>query len=68
MFTKLLFCLSGQEAWYWGADISDSQLEGADGNIRTAGLVDKIELLKASVTGMSVGFPGAFFVFLGWYR
>ncbi|XP_014117104.1 PREDICTED: THUMP domain-containing protein 2 isoform X2 [Pseudopodoces humilis] len=37
------------EAYYWGADISDSQLEGADGNIRTAGLMDKIELLKASV-------------------
>ncbi|XP_057242816.1 THUMP domain-containing protein 2 isoform X2 [Malurus melanocephalus] len=37
------------EACYWGADISDSQLEGADGNIRTAGLMDKIELLQASV-------------------
>ncbi|NXK11724.1 THUM2 protein, partial [Herpetotheres cachinnans] len=37
------------EACYWGADISDSQLEGADVNIRTAGLMDKIELLKASV-------------------
>ncbi|XP_035752613.1 THUMP domain-containing protein 2 isoform X2 [Egretta garzetta] len=37
------------EACYWGADISDSQLEGADVNIRTASLVDKIELLKASV-------------------
>ncbi|KAM6405931.1 U6 snRNA (guanine-N(2))-methyltransferase THUMPD2 isoform 2-T2 [Pluvialis apricaria] len=37
------------EACYWGADISDSQLEGADANIRTAGLMDKIELLKASV-------------------
>nr|XP_054493829.1 THUMP domain-containing protein 2 isoform X2 [Agelaius phoeniceus] len=40
------------EAWYWGADISDSQLEGADGNIRAAGLVDKIELLKVSVTAL----------------
>lgn len=40
------------EAYYWGADISDSQLEGADGNIRTAGLVDKIELLKASVKAL----------------
>ncbi|NWZ72680.1 THUM2 protein, partial [Acrocephalus arundinaceus] len=40
------------EAWYWGADISDSQLEGADGNIRTAGLMDKIELLKASVKAL----------------
>ncbi|KAM6207329.1 LOW QUALITY PROTEIN: U6 snRNA (guanine-N(2))-methyltransferase THUMPD2 [Sarcoramphus papa] len=37
------------EACYWGADISDSQLEGADVNTRTAGLMDKIELLKASV-------------------
>ncbi|NWH41868.1 THUM2 protein, partial [Chloropsis hardwickii] len=40
------------EACYWGADISDSQLEGADGNIRTAGLMDKVELLKASVTAL----------------
>ncbi|NWV53846.1 THUM2 protein, partial [Daphoenositta chrysoptera] len=40
------------EACYWGADISDSQLEGADGNIRTAGLMDKIELLKASVKAL----------------
>ncbi|NXS30905.1 THUM2 protein, partial [Pomatostomus ruficeps] len=40
------------EASYWGADISDSQLEGADGNIRTAGLMDKIELLKASVKAL----------------
>ncbi|NXC08645.1 THUM2 protein, partial [Orthonyx spaldingii] len=40
------------EAFYWGADISDSQLEGADGNIRTAGLMDKIELLKASVKAL----------------
>ncbi|NXE81481.1 THUM2 protein, partial [Cochlearius cochlearius] len=40
------------EACYWGADISDSQLEGADVNIRTAGLVDKIELLKASVKAL----------------
>ncbi|NXP00349.1 THUM2 protein, partial [Certhia brachydactyla] len=36
------------EACYWGADISDSQLEGADDNIKTAGLMDKIELLKVS--------------------
>ncbi|XP_059725380.1 THUMP domain-containing protein 2 isoform X3 [Haemorhous mexicanus] len=41
-----------REACYWGADISDSQLEGADGNIRAAGLVDKIELLKASVKAL----------------
>ncbi|NXA26274.1 THUM2 protein, partial [Ibidorhyncha struthersii] len=40
------------EAYYWGADISDSQLEGADVNIRTAGLMDKIELLKASVKAL----------------
>ncbi|NXB38040.1 THUM2 protein, partial [Eulacestoma nigropectus] len=40
------------EACYWGADISDSQLEGADGNIRTAGLMDRIELLKASVKAL----------------
>ncbi|NWT89355.1 THUM2 protein, partial [Lanius ludovicianus] len=40
------------EACYWGADISDSQLEGADRNIRTAGLTDKIELLKASVKAL----------------
>ncbi|XP_075352880.1 U6 snRNA (guanine-N(2))-methyltransferase THUMPD2-like isoform X3 [Mycteria americana] len=40
------------EACYWGADISDSQLEGADANIRTAGLMDKIELLKASVKAL----------------
>ncbi|NXO71558.1 THUM2 protein, partial [Phainopepla nitens] len=40
------------EACYWGADISDSQLEGADENIRTAGLMDKIELLKASVKAL----------------
>ncbi|KFQ18310.1 THUMP domain-containing protein 2, partial [Merops nubicus] len=40
------------EAFYWGADISDSQLEGADVNIRTAGLMDKIELLKASVRAL----------------
>ncbi|NXN79624.1 THUM2 protein, partial [Bombycilla garrulus] len=40
------------EACYWGADISDSQLEGADENIRTAGLMDKIELLKSSVKAL----------------
>ncbi|NWI22577.1 THUM2 protein, partial [Sula dactylatra] len=40
------------EACYWGADVSDSQLEGADLNIRTAGLMDKIELLKASVKAL----------------
>ncbi|KAJ6666987.1 hypothetical protein lerEdw1_018989 [Lerista edwardsae] len=36
---------------YLGTDISDSQLEGACLNIEAAGLMDKIELLKASVTG-----------------
>ncbi|KAM9019345.1 THUMP domain-containing protein 2-like isoform 3-T3 [Ara ararauna] len=41
-----------REACYWGADISDSQLEGADVNIKTAGLMDKIELLKASVKAL----------------
>ncbi|XP_071661936.1 THUMP domain-containing protein 2 isoform X3 [Patagioenas fasciata] len=40
------------EAFYWGADISDSQLEGADVNVRTAGLMDKIQLLKASVKAL----------------
>ncbi|XP_050187044.1 THUMP domain-containing protein 2 isoform X2 [Myiozetetes cayanensis] len=40
------------EACYWGADISDSQLEGADVNIRTAGLMNKIELLKASAKAL----------------
>ncbi|KAI6071568.1 THUMP domain-containing protein 2 [Aix galericulata] len=40
------------EAFYWGTDISDSQLEGAGVNIKTAGLVDKIELLKASVKAL----------------
>ncbi|XP_069708895.1 THUMP domain-containing protein 2-like isoform X1 [Phaenicophaeus curvirostris] len=40
------------EACYWGADLSDSQLEGADENLRTAGLMDKIELLKASVKAL----------------
>ncbi|NXJ85177.1 THUM2 protein, partial [Trogon melanurus] len=49
------------EASYWGADRSDSQLEGADVNVRTAGLMDKIELLKASVKGMSIGLPSETF-------
>ncbi|NXI74871.1 THUM2 protein, partial [Anseranas semipalmata] len=40
------------EACYLGIDISDSQLEGADANIKTAGLIDKIELLKASVKAL----------------
>lgn len=54
----IFFFFSEQEACYWGTDISDSQLEGADVNIKTAGLMDKIELLKASVKGMSVSFQG----------
>ncbi|KAM6433365.1 U6 snRNA (guanine-N(2))-methyltransferase THUMPD2 [Rhynochetos jubatus] len=40
------------EACYWGADISDAQLEGADVNIRAAGLMDRIELLQASVKAL----------------
>ncbi|NWS69344.1 THUM2 protein, partial [Crotophaga sulcirostris] len=40
------------EACYWGADLSDSQLEGAGVNIRTASLMDKIELVKASVKAL----------------
>ncbi|NXP07728.1 THUM2 protein, partial [Thinocorus orbignyianus] len=46
------------EACYWGADISDSQLEGAGVNIRTAGLMDKIELLKASVKALPLPSEG----------
>lgn len=54
-YDKLTFLFfSDQEARYWGADLSDSQLEGADGNVRTAGLQDKIEFLRASVRGTRV--------------
>lgn len=54
-YDKLTFrFFSDQEARYWGADLSDSQLEGADGNVRTAGLQDKIEFLRASVRGTRV--------------
>lgn len=56
--TIFFFFFSDQEACYWGTDISDSQLEGAGVNIKTAGLVDKIELLKASVKGKCVSFQG----------
>ncbi|XP_060104369.1 THUMP domain-containing protein 2 [Heteronotia binoei] len=35
---------------YLGTDISDSQLQGAYSNVKAAGLVGKIDLLKASVT------------------
>lgn len=34
-----------------GADVSDSQLQGASDNLKAAGLKDKIELLKFSVIG-----------------
>lgn len=34
-----------------GADVSDSQLLGASDNLKSAGLNDKIELLKVSVIG-----------------
>ncbi|XP_007477053.2 THUMP domain-containing protein 2 isoform X1 [Monodelphis domestica] len=37
-------------AYYLGADVSDSQLSGACDNLKSAGLVDRIELLKFSVT------------------
>ncbi|XP_074845276.1 U6 snRNA (guanine-N(2))-methyltransferase THUMPD2 isoform X2 [Carettochelys insculpta] len=37
---------------YLGADINDSQLQGAHENIKASGLMDKIELLKASVTAL----------------
>ncbi|XP_066467964.1 THUMP domain-containing protein 2 isoform X2 [Tiliqua scincoides] len=40
---------------YLGTDISDSQLEGAYLNIKAAGFMDKIELLKASVTDIPFG-------------
>ncbi|NXC39388.1 THUM2 protein, partial [Penelope pileata] len=40
------------DACYWGTDISDAQLEGAGINIKTAGLMDKIELFKASVKAL----------------
>nr|XP_056709372.1 THUMP domain-containing protein 2 [Euleptes europaea] len=40
------------DAHYLGTDISDSQLQGAYSNIRAAGLVGKIDLLKASATGL----------------
>ncbi|XP_044285149.1 THUMP domain-containing protein 2 isoform X2 [Varanus komodoensis] len=37
---------------YFGIDISDSQLQGAYSNIKSAAMMDKIELLKASVTAL----------------
>uniref|UniRef100_A0A8C6DV13 THUMP domain containing 2 n=1 Tax=Moschus moschiferus TaxID=68415 RepID=A0A8C6DV13_MOSMO len=39
-----------KDVYYVGADVSDSQLSGAYDNLRAAGLEDKIELLKVSVT------------------
>ncbi|XP_060042909.1 THUMP domain-containing protein 2 isoform X4 [Erinaceus europaeus] len=40
-------------ACYVGADISDAQLVGAGDNLTAAGFWDRVELLKASVTGCS---------------
>lgn len=37
--------------YYVGADVSNSQLLGTWDNLKAAGLEDKIELLKVSVTG-----------------
>ncbi|KAK2498335.1 hypothetical protein MC885_003317 [Smutsia gigantea] len=37
------------DVYYVGADINDSQLQGASDNLKAAGLKDKIELLKVSV-------------------
>ncbi|OBS57689.1 hypothetical protein A6R68_11187, partial [Neotoma lepida] len=39
-----------KNVYYMGADVSDSQLRGACDNLKAAGLVDKIDLLKVSVT------------------
>ncbi|KAL1783871.1 THUMP domain-containing protein 2 [Sigmodon hispidus] len=38
------------DVYYMGADISDSQLLGACDNLKAAGLANKIDLLKVSVT------------------
>ncbi|XP_053780662.1 THUMP domain-containing protein 2 isoform X2 [Desmodus rotundus] len=38
-----------KDACYVGADVSDSQLQGAQGNLKAAGLQDKIALLQVSV-------------------
>ncbi|XP_036026890.1 THUMP domain-containing protein 2 isoform X2 [Onychomys torridus] len=38
------------DVYYMGADVSDTQLRGAGDNLKAAGLTDKIDLLKASVT------------------
>ncbi|XP_052602353.1 THUMP domain-containing protein 2 isoform X2 [Peromyscus californicus insignis] len=38
------------DVYYVGADVSDTQLRGACDNLKAAGLADKIDLLKVSVT------------------
>ncbi|XP_028711041.1 THUMP domain-containing protein 2 [Peromyscus leucopus] len=38
------------DVYYVGADVSDAQLRGACDNLKAAGLADKIDLLKVSVT------------------
>ncbi|XP_050019478.1 THUMP domain-containing protein 2 isoform X1 [Alexandromys fortis] len=38
------------DVYYMGADVSDSQLLGACDNVKAAGLADKIDLVKVSVT------------------
>ncbi|XP_052042425.1 THUMP domain-containing protein 2 isoform X3 [Apodemus sylvaticus] len=40
------------DVFYVGADVSDTQLLGACDNLKAAGLADRIELLKGSVTDL----------------
>ncbi|XP_034369658.1 U6 snRNA (guanine-N(2))-methyltransferase THUMPD2 isoform X1 [Arvicanthis niloticus] len=40
------------DVFYMGADVSDTQLLGACENLKAAGLADRIELLKGSVTDL----------------
>lgn len=40
------------DVFYMGADMSDAQLLGACDNLKAAGLTDRIELLKSSVTDL----------------
>ncbi|XP_004616144.2 THUMP domain-containing protein 2 isoform X2 [Sorex araneus] len=40
------------DVYYVGTDVSEKQLLGASDNLRAAGLQDKVELLRASVTGL----------------
>ncbi|XP_021073964.1 THUMP domain-containing protein 2 [Mus pahari] len=40
------------DVFYMGADVSDTQLLGACDNLKAAGLADRIELLKGSVTDL----------------